>query len=500
VELDPIEQELINRELARRSFRHFCEYMFNWPIGAVPMHLEWDDHIRRCWSRNKAAGIMAPRSHGKTTQISVARNLWMLGQSTEPDLAWRPDIRIKLFQNTSGKAKRILRTLKSFIEHSGPLHNVFPRMEPDLDAGWSVDGLFLKRTAPQADPSFEASGIEATATSGRGDIIELDDVCDLTNSVLEPARRKRIRQTYFGDIFQLREPWTKFLGIGTAWHELDLNAELQKSELWSWRIYRIQDEPGGPMKVLWPKKWGEPELRYSLKSDEREFERGFNNRPYTEGESLVDWDSVVACMDDSIALGEMPFHCRVQVAGYDLAIGKKAEAAHFATFMWGKGGEKYIPLDIRRAKALPFRQQIETVQEIAAKWAPNFHIVENNGYQQAMVDQLRQESAHLPVEAFTTGKQKMDPYIGLPSLAPAFKNRQIVIPTKGGHDGTNEACQCPLCVWLRELRYFPATTSDVLMASWFAFDKIRRLSEMKHKPSTSGERQFKGERMPREYS
>jgi len=491
VEPDPIERELEDRELARRSFRHFCEYMFDWPVGSVPMHLAWDDHIRRCWARNKGAGIMAPRSHGKTTQVSVARNLFMLGQSTEPDLAWRPDIRIKLFQNTATNAQRIVRTLKSYIENDRRLHNLFPRMEPDPAAGWGVEtGLFLKRSSPTKDPSFEGSGIESAATSGRADVIELDDVCDINNSVLEPARRKRIAHTYFGDIFQLREPWTKFLGIGTAWHELDLNAQLQKSELWDWVVYRIQDEPGGPMKVLWPGKWDIEQLKVSLASNEREFERGFNNRPYAEGESLVDWDAVCACMDDSIALGETPFHCRVQVAGYDLAIGKNAEAAHFAAFTWGGNGDKFIPLDIRRAQGLPFRQQIETVKEVAAKWMPNFHIVENNGYQQAMVDQLRQEAAHLPVEPFTTGRQKSDPYIGLPSLAPAFKNRLIVIPTKGGHDGMNEACQCPLCTWLRELRYFPATSSDVLMASWFGFDKIRRIGTGSARPSVSGARTF----------
>jgi hypothetical protein len=465
--------------MARRDIGHFCEYVFGWPRAAVPMHAAWHRFIDECWAQGLAAGIMAPRSHGKTQQIARARVLWELGRSTLDNPPFRPDLRIKLIQNTDEKAGETISQIKRDIEGDAHLHNVFPNLKQDPDAKWTDHKLYIKRSGNPKDASLEGAGILSSQTGGRGDIIILDDVCDLKNSVLEPARRKSVISAYDAVIFNLREPWTRFCAIGTAWHELDLNAELQRrADVWAWQLHRIQDNAGDEFRVLWPGKWDKGELERSQANNPREFERAFNNRPYLEGESVVDWNGVLACMDPRITLGTAPFNTTTRIAGYDLAISMKDDACSFAWCVLGSGGGgKIIPLELGKAK-LPFRQQVETVRRIAAQWGPQLHVVENNAYQDALVQQLQAEAAYLPIVGHTTGKNKMDPNVGVPSLDPAFRSRQWIIPTGGGHDGTDQSCHCGQCEWLRELRYFPATSSDLVMAVWFAFANIRGHASM----------------------
>jgi len=468
--------ELARREWARRNFDFFCEYVYGWTADAVPLHLAWDKHIDDSWAAGLNPGILAPRDHAKTSRIARARVVWELGRSTMPRFAWWPDIRIKLFQNIDDKAMETVMLVRNDIRRNPRIRAVFPSMVPDPDSEWSKHRLYLKRKDGQKDASFEGRAILSSATGGRADLIILDDVCDFRNSVLEPTTRTKIASAIDADIVQLGEPHTRKIAIGTAWHELDANAGLQRNPVWKWQVWRIQKEPGAKMRELWPGKWDLPALeKRRLEIGDREFNRGFNNWPLGEEESIVNWESVKACMDPTLAMGESPFNTSLRVAGYDLAIGKTEQASYFAAVVLGMGGDRrVVVLDMIR-KRVPFRQQVDTIKRIDKLWSPTVHMVENNAYQQALVDQVRQEDDWLNVEEFTTGKQKSDPYIGLPSLGPPFDQRLIVLPTKGGHDGMNTSCECPMCAFLRELRWFPAATTDLVMAFWFALFRLRGL-------------------------
>ena len=418
---------------------------------------------------------MAPRDHGKTQQMR-ARIVFELGRSTIPRLAWRQSLRIKLFKNSHDNAAEIVSQVARDIESNERLKRLFPALKPARRGKWTDHKIYIQRPDNLPDASFEGRGILSSATGGRADIIFLDDVCDLKNSVLEPATRDKILIALDSVIFNLREPWTRWFAIGTAWHELDANAQLHKRTAdWDWVIYRIQDQPGGPFRILWPGKWDTDALMESFRNNEREFERGFNNRPFGDKETLVNWDDVRACMDYDLAMGDEPFRTPIRVAGYDLAIGKSDHASFFFATTLGRGGAgKMVVLSMIRDR-VPFRVQVGTVVDQHKRWHPDWHMVENNVYQEALVEQLWHEHPDIPVEAHTTGKTKMDPYVGLPGLAPLFRNRLIVLPVKGGHDGDDPTCECPMCVFLRELRWFPAGTTDGVMSFWITVSKIRTL-------------------------
>jgi hypothetical protein len=103
-------------------------------------------------------------------------------------------------------------------------------------------------------------------------------------------------------------------------------------------------------------------------------------------------------------------------------------------------------------------------------------MVENNAYQQSLVDWIRHGtrdySFWVKVESFTTGKNKADPHYGLPSLEIEFKHKAWSIPSSKfeGHPAT---CMCGWCHWVREFTQYPmGATWDGVMASWFAREAI----------------------------
>ncbi len=507
IEADEIEAELITRELARRDFAIFCEYVYGWPAHAVPLHDRWQTHIYRAWAQNKSAGIMAPRYHGKTQQLARGLPTFELGRSTEPDLAWCPNIRINLFQHVDEKAEETLAQIKDDIEHSAALHRLFPRLEPDYKRGWKQNAIYIKRTENVREPSMAAHGILSSLTSGRSDLTIGDDWCSLKTSIQEPASRKRVVQAYLSDVVNLGlEGHTRLVNIGTAWHEEDLNSLLQTdpelSQDWDWLIDRIQDQPGDPMHVLWPGVWEEEQLlARRRKIGEREFERGFNNRPYSEGEMTFSWEAIKSCFDYDLAPGETPDGKRPPLiaCGYDLATSKKKEGSWFVAFALGVTHDRrFVPLEIVRAQTSA-PKQMDTAIRFQEDWQPLKHRVENNAYQQALVDFLQEKNVHgMKVEGYCTGKQKADPDLGPPGMAPSFENKGWIIGVKGGHDGTNLRCPCAQCTWLRELKHYPAGLKDTVMACWFTFDVLRGKGRLgKVQPSTGGERAFKRQRMPR---
>lgn len=472
------EYTLVMREKARRDIAVFNQLCFGWPAHAVPLHDEWHHIIDRAIATGRNVLLMAPRDHGKTQQIARARILWELGRSTDPRLGGIADVRIKLFQNTDQKASETIQQIERDIQANPMIRRIFPRLVPSRVGEWNKHQMFVPRVENLRDASLEGAGVGSSMTGGRGDVLFMDDVCDFKNTIAEPTTRERIIRLYDSAIANLKEPGRPTIAIATAWHEEDLNAQFQKREDWDCYVWRVQPKPGGPIVPLWPDKWSEAALlRRKGEIGRREFERMFNNRPWGEDDALVNWSDVQRCFRPDLMLGEIPpgRHLVNKVVGYDLAISMRDEAAYFAAIVLGVIGEgQVIPLEIIR-KRLPFRQQIEVALRLERKWRPTVHVVENNAYQEAFIAQVKVEDRTMAVEGFTTGKQKMDPDIGLPSLAPSFEAGQWLIPTSGGEHAGGDRCECPLCVWLKELRHYPGASSDILMASWFAFNRARLL-------------------------
>ena len=173
-------------ECARHDINAFVEYAFTdklgIPLKQATIHREWHEAIdlydRVC--------IVAPRDHGKTIQIAVARVLWELGRD--------PNLRIKLVCQSDEKAKERLASIKEHLERNPKVSEVFPNLRPAEKGSWTKHKIYVKRDAFHVDASVEAKGVLSSASGGRADIVIGDDACDRRNSLAFPKLRTSVKQ------------------------------------------------------------------------------------------------------------------------------------------------------------------------------------------------------------------------------------------------------------------------------------------------------------------
>ncbi len=130
------------------------------------------------------------------------------------------------------------------------------------------------------------------------------------------------------------------------------------------------------------------------------------------------------------------------------------------------------PVEIRRGhwSGPQTARQIIDVHQVHN---PNVIVVENNAYQDTLLDWIRMLTPDLSIrlKPFTTGKNKADEEIGLPSLAAELENESWVIATGGR---TPDELEGNWGVWYEEMSSYPvAPLSDTVMACWFAREGVR---------------------------
>jgi len=263
-------------KMARQDFGAFMEYCFYDEVSRRPFAQQWfHDEWSEAWDTHNRVIIIAPRDHGKTSQI-VGRVLFELGRN--------PNLRIKIACAADGRAKERLFEVVQHIELNPRLQEVFPHLRQDKDAEWSKHKIVVKRTVPHRDASVEALGITATATGGRCDLLIADDVVDRRNALSFPKLRQQIKQAWKSDWTNLLEPESRIWYICTLWHKDDLSHELVTNKAYKTLFYAVPPDFG----ALWPGKWPEQELRKRHEEiGSIEFNRGFRNQAVDEDSSII---------------------------------------------------------------------------------------------------------------------------------------------------------------------------------------------------------------------
>jgi hypothetical protein len=219
---------------------------------------------------------------------------------------------------------------------------------------------------------------------------------------------------------------------------------------------------------LWEEVWGTQKLKSQLSLiGSRAFERGYRQEAMSDDErTFPSYEKIFRPdMDHSWVAKHWPRVTGVDPFGQQVVI---------FTIAIVEGRLTRIPVEIIRGKFDPKR----TITELIDAWKRNrsqLIVCENNAAQNAII-QWAQEVAGptLPIIPFTTGAQKADPQLGLPSVEVEFANGAWCVPMQGIDitDGEN-----PYNVWKDELAAHPiGTNSDTVMAMWFAREGARFLT------------------------
>lgn len=297
---------------ARNDVNAFCEYVFEhrgvgWKQGR--MLREWQEDL----GLHRALLIIAPRLHGKTQQVAIARSLWQLGLDVEE--------LIKIICASDKKAVKRLGGIRTHVRENDLLHRVFPHLQESNLRDDNKHMVRFERKGRGVEPSIEALGITSSGTGDRATRLIFDDACDRRNSITLPRVRKQIIET-FDDWFNLLGPDGWLWYIATLWQKEDLTHKLLANPMYKVAWYELDlhtfasysRRPDGTEyrtdEPLWTPAEGGPWSKEALlerkqKIGERKFARGFSNQPMLDSEQRIrpEW---IIYWDDEGSTEEAP--------------------------------------------------------------------------------------------------------------------------------------------------------------------------------------------------
>lgn len=467
-------------EACRENVDEFCAYVgrdaeTNETIIQEPIHEEF-----------QALADLFPRlilmsfpESGKTSQLAILRLIHALGRN--------PNLRIAVVSKIQDRAVQITRAIKSYIEKSKELAEVFPDLLPG--ESWAENAFIVRRPVHSRDPSVQALGLNDAVTGSRIDILVFDDILDQENTS-SPDGRKKVLKRIRGAFIDRVSKKGRIIFLTNAWHPEDAAHVLEK-EGWHCARYVSIDEDGN---LAWEAKWNEERLEQArLDMGPLEFARAHLCRARDEGESPFDEDAITRATSaaDNLELvhrlnpDELPPGA-IAITGVDLAITtattgknkKSAETALVTILLW--------PDDLSRqllwveAGRWSSREIRDRILDHDRRYGGVF-VVENNAAQAWIFDIIRNQS-DLPEEdrrlptlvPFTTGSNKAHAQYGVEGVAVEMSRGDWLIPLSGLAKAVQEVEKL-----LTEVRYYVrgAHTGDRLMALWFAREFARRGSK-----------------------
>lgn len=351
--------------------------------------------------------IVAPRESAKTTW-GLIYMVWYIGNNP---------LSSNFIGSVSDKqAQERLSMVKTMIESDERWKKAFPHVVPDLERGWSNNGLFVKRAdIPYAewielvamkghmvDPTLVAGGAGSRVVIGKriSGIVLLDDLMDDKNS-LTPLQRDRVYKWLMLTVAPTLLPDAKIVLIGTRWHRDDIIGRLLVRSDWHINSVSAIDEDGNS---YWPEVW--PMERLMAKKHEigqAFFGAAYLNKP--EGLAGQDFDLSWFKYLPS----PLPKMVRV-VLGIDLAISLKEHADYtvIATLGFDADNNFYI-LGITRGHWQMDRTMDEAQKhyDVAkARWGRcDLVAIEQVAYQAAIV-QTMLRTTRLPILGVVPDKDK----------------------------------------------------------------------------------------------
>ncbi len=435
---------------ARKSFAGFVGYVFGFELG--------DHHRRWCTAVEKHDRIvvLAPVEHGKSTLLSIAYPLFVLGQN--------PDARIALVSQTATQASKFLAAIREYIARNGRLHEVFPNLRPAVGtrAKWSDTAILVERPMTSKDPSIVALGVEGPLLGARLDLAILDDVLSFDSTFTDAQRQKTIswfRSTLVGRIVA----GGRVIAVGTPWHREDLLHTLEASGEYATIRDPAIKANGEP---LWPQQWTIERLAQRRREiGELEFARQLLVQAIADGDSRFrgEWIEHAFSLAKAEGVALVDHYagpCRT-FTGVDLAVGTTSghdETAILTIALLADGRRRVLALEAGRWTAPEIMSRIKATH---TRYRSRVRVESN-----AAQDYVRQflEAEGIPVEAHTTGRNRNDPAFGIESLAVELEQGLWVVPDAPATR-----------TWARELiSYSPrGHAGDRVIASWLAREAAR---------------------------
>lgn len=452
----------------------------------------------------KKIAVAAPRNHIKSTAFTVNYSLGRMPQDH--------NVRILIVTNTESQGQAFLREIAGKVERDQSYIDYAGQLKPAIPERWTAREIIITRDVMHKDPTISTVGVGGTILSKRADEIICDDILSPENTRTVEQRMK-IKEWFYSVLLPVLVPGGRLIFVGTIWHPQDLLSEIlddgswdyrkkfkaviswpERMELWDqWYALRFEGTPESTAKaqefldvnkeemhrgceVLWPNVWPFVELYLKWRANRSSFEKSYQNNIVSREDQKFkeEWLERAKARGANYRLvRSLSMDARKEfkalTAGIDLAASEDEQGDDNAMLSLGQRrmDDMVQVVSIDRGKFTP-RAWRSTIVERHKNMHHDRIVVESNAYQIAIKRDLAEYN--LPVVSFTTGGEKLDPYIGVESLAILFENDRIILP----YDRSDPYTVSLIDQLVDELRQFPVGhTGDTAMALWFSFTGLR---------------------------
>ena len=483
-----------------RSYSVFSRFFFLLE-GERPLvedfHVRWIRAIITAWAIGGKQLILSPPRFGKSEML-IRFCIWFI--------VMFPNIRIMWVAGNSDVAEIMLGAVKDHLTNNRPLIDaVLPpggSFVPTRQSGrpWSKSEIKIAQQSivGQKSSSLLALGRDAEILSRDLDILIVDDL-ESFKSTAEPGQRRKSKSV-FAEIGTRKTEKACWVNICSRQHPDDVpNALMNGRDAQAWRVIveSAHDESCGLDPdiieghdtngcLLFPKVRS---YRWLMeKKNEMEalgiagaYEMRYLNRPIPETGIVFHVDTIREHLDRSRDLGVEALPPGTLVGGLDPAA--RATQAAFC-WHWASPVLSMVDLVTQQAgssTAVDAAGGFAGAHKIMEQWHTQYQLMywfyeENSSQIEFFRDPRTKALANrlgLVIKPHYTGKNKLDPELGISSMAPWFHDGTIVLPY-----GTN-AARMKVNAYLRQLELWTTdgvmrgrSKGDIKMASWFPFPTI----------------------------
>lgn len=379
---------------------------------------------------------------GKSTHFSVLRPLYELGKN--------PNLRIAIVSETDHKAKKLLRGIKRYLQHSKELREVFPHLvrTKNKDEPWNAHAITVARTSFARDPSIQVTGVGGSIIGSRVDLLILDDVLSHRTALTKNSQEKLLAWFASNCAGRITEGG-RIIAVGTPWSRSDLYHTLAKTEGWKSFKFSVLDAEGKP---TWPENWSEKRiaearLRLGPLESARQldcepwdgstnrFQEDWIKRALEEGkwcDFIHDWSELFD--EDTPLYRQVLPEGAFTVTGVDVGASMRSTGGLtvLTTLLIHPNGQRQI-LKIESGQWTG-PQILRKCYEHHQRYRSTI-FVENNGAQKFLLDFAETMDIDVapPIRPHTTGRNKHDPTFGVESIGVEMFQGRWMFPNDAGH-------------------------------------------------------------------
>jgi predicted phage terminase large subunit-like protein len=273
---------------------------------------------------------------------------------------------------------------------------------------WGKEGWTVKRTKLQRDHTFEPGGIMGRA-GGRTDLLIADDICDLRNSVQQPAMREQVKDSWQTNWYPMRDlsrdAPPRVWKVGTCYHVADITAD-----------WRAEHEPDGSLLRLpvvgwsspWPTVFSEEELqKIRMAIGPMAFARSYELKPVSADVLVFPAEWLLRSMYDEYDPDLLTRGSRIATIDWAFTEKKQKDNPDASVCMIGMKDDKgHVWLE----DVLSYRGSFPEFKRRAIERCGLFNVqachAEGNGPQKGLVQQMNSE-APFPVIGLDREKDKI---------------------------------------------------------------------------------------------